>query len=165
MSTGTPTATPLSLQAKAQLFQQLLPGWVAAGGDPQRIVPLAEQLDGFLTAGDLPQAEATLDAILAILTEPTRTPTETPTATLSPTAPPTPTPPIPAAVSLGTIPTTAQIVYHFDGFIYVMDLDGSNATQITFQNPRNWEHAAVSYDHRRIVANEHGSEDSCLWLF
>ncbi len=155
------------VQAKMQLFQQLLPGWVAAGGDPQRIAPLAQRLDGFLKAGDLINANATLDAILAILTEATRTPTATPSLTPTPTPQPVSTVPKPVAVRLGTIPFTAQLVYHFNGFIYVMNLDGSNATQITFQNPRDWEHVAVSFDHRRVVANARGPEagDSCLWLF
>ena len=59
-----------------------------------------------------------------------------------------------ATVRLNRIPETAEIVYHQDGAIYVMDRDGRNETRITFGEPRQWEHAAVSPDRRFIAANE-----------
>jgi Tol biopolymer transport system component len=77
----------------------------------------------------------------------------------------------PQKVKLGTIPTEAEIVYHQDGFIYVMDRSGGNITQVTFENPRVWEHVAVSPDKNYIVANEQdpGSTaaggSSKIWLF
>ncbi len=40
-----------------------------------------------------------------------------------------------------------------DSHIWVMDDDGSNATQIIFDTSRNYEHVAVSFDRRYIVAN------------
>jgi len=60
----------------------------------------------------------------------------------------------PETVRLGTIPPEAEIVYHENGFIYVMDRGGRNITQLTFENPRLWEHVAVSPDKQYIVANE-----------
>lgn len=60
----------------------------------------------------------------------------------------------PAAVRLNRIPETAEIVYHQDGVIYVMDRDGRDETRITFGERRNWEHAAVSPNRRFIAANE-----------
>src|SRR5437867_2701999 len=50
-----------------------------------------------------------------------------------------------------------------------MDGDGENATQITFGR-RHYEHAAVSHDCKRIVANEwtrptEGGMSSRLWVF
>ncbi len=75
----------------------------------------------------------------------------------------------PVSVNLGAIPASADIVYLMptgippDGLpvvpgggfshIWVMDDDGSNATQITFDTSRNYEHVAVSFDRRYIVAN------------
>ena len=59
-----------------------------------------------------------------------------------------------AQVRLNRIPESAEIVYHRDGAIYVMDRDGTNETRITFGEPRNWEHAAVSPDRRFIAAND-----------
>jgi len=65
-------------------------------------------------------------------------------------------PPIesPRPVRLGTIPPDATIVAHRDGFIIVMDSAGGGETQITFDEPRTWEHVAVSFDRRFIVGNE-----------
>ena len=81
------------------------------------------------------------------------------------------------SVKLGKIPASAEIVYHSGGalpggggsYIFVMDKNGNTVTQITFETPRNYEHAAVSYDKRRIVANEIRPEPSgtrsILWLY
>ncbi len=161
-STPPVTAQQTEVLTKAHLFQDKAPAWVAAGGDPKRIEPLGQQLDGFLKAGKLAEASHTLDALLAILDEPpaaSRQPSlaqALPAGVLNPTT-----------VKLGKIPSSAEIIYHADGFIYVMDIDGNNATQITFEHPRHWEHVAASYDRRRIVANERGpgANDSRLWLF
>lgn len=75
----------------------------------------------------------------------------------------------PVSVNLGAIPASADIVYLMptgippDGLpvvpgggfshIWVMDDDGSNATQLTFDTSRNYEHVAVSFDRHYIVAN------------
>lgn len=92
-------------------------------------------------------------------------------------------------ITLGKIPPTAAIVYIApakssslfssllmpaggSSHIYVMDRDGGNASQITFEHPRNYEHVAVSHGHRYIIANEqlpnptgHPGGFSRLWLF
>lgn len=56
-------------------------------------------------------------------------------------------------VRLAPIPRSAAIVFHHDDHIYVMDADGGNVTQISFEGGRHLEHVAVSYDRRRIIAN------------
>ena len=73
---------------------------------------------------------------------------------------------------LAAIPSTAAISYHQNGFIFVMNEDGTGATQITFEDPRVWEHVAVSPDRRYIVANEQlpnpsgeAGGNSRLWIF
>ncbi len=78
----------------------------------------------------------------------------------------------PQAVRLGTIPSDAEIVYHQDGLIYVMNRQHATITQITFDNPRRWEHVAVSRDRRFVVANEQlpnptgeAGGFSRLWIF
>lgn len=83
--------------------------------------------------------------------------------------PPGPTITTPVSVALGAIPAAAEIVYISSGLIYVMDRTGQNVAQITFQNPRDWEHVAVSHDHRYIVGNARltdssGGLHSQLWI-
>lgn len=79
----------------------------------------------------------------------------------------------PVAVKLNRIPDQAEIIYLQDGYqIYTMDHSGGNVTQITFEHPRNYEHVAVSPDHRFIVTNEQlpnpinqPGGKSVIWLF
>lgn len=74
----------------------------------------------------------------------------------------------PRSVKLGKLPDSAEVVYHGEnGYIYVMDRNGQNVEQITFGRSRRFEHAAISYDRRYLVANEHGDpkRPSILWLF
>lgn len=76
----------------------------------------------------------------------------------------------PTPVKLSKIPPSAEIVYHKDSYIYVMDANGGNVTQITFENPRRWEHVAVSHNHRYVVADEvrqaaSGGDQMMLWVF
>lgn len=75
-------------------------------------------------------------------------------------------------VRLGRLPPEAEIVFHQDKLIYVMDRTGGNLAQITLENPRDYEHVAVSPDRLSVVANEqlpNPSGDpggrSRLWLF
>ncbi len=78
----------------------------------------------------------------------------------------------PVSVQLRSIPDQAEIIFLQDGYkIYVMDRRGDNVTQITF-TPRNYEHVAVSFDRRFIVANEQlpnptnqPGGNSVIWLF
>lgn len=75
-------------------------------------------------------------------------------------------------VKLGKITDKAEIIYHFEKYVYTMDRNGESVTRITFENPRAWEHVAVSFDHRFIVGNEQlpnpegaPGGHSRLWLF
>ncbi len=88
--------------------------------------------------------------------------------------PPAPGPLItaPVPVTLNRIPDQAEIIFHQDDYIYVMDRQGDNVTQITFEQPRAYEHVAVSHDRRFIVANEQlpnptnqPGGNSVLWLY
>lgn len=149
------------VQKKIQQVHENAPRWVAAGGDRRRIEPLAEQLDKFLKAGQLREAEESVDKILAILEA---APSGAPAAAEA-TSPATK----PVPVKLGKIPPQAEIVYNADSFIYVMDGNGKDVTQITFTR-RHWEHVAVSHDRKRVVANEwarpaEGGASSRLWVF
>jgi Tol biopolymer transport system component len=60
----------------------------------------------------------------------------------------------PQPVHVAPLPADAQIIAHRDGFIIAMDGSGGRQTQITFDEPRVWEHVAVSFDRRFIVGNE-----------
>jgi hypothetical protein len=79
----------------------------------------------------------------------------------------------PVAVKLNRIPDQAEIIFLQDGYyIYTMDRAGGNVTQITFEHPRNYEHVAVSMNHRFIVTNEQlpnptnqPGGNSVIWLF
>ncbi|MCI0525675.1 MAG: hypothetical protein L0Y75_10470, partial [Acidobacteria bacterium] len=79
----------------------------------------------------------------------------------------------PVSVKLNRIPDQAEIIFLQDGYnIYVMDRRGGNVTQITFERPRNYEHVAVSFDRRFIVANEQlpnpanqPGGKSVIWLY
>lgn len=150
---------PASVMAKMQQVHGLLPSWVYAGGDVADVTPLLQRVSQSLAAADPDGAEQTLDQILSIITTPL-VPVYTP--------PPGPylTPAV--AVPLNVLPAAAAIVAHFQGHIYVMDQTGQQVTQITLGTARPWEHVAVSYDHRYVVANEHPTTEpsrSRLWLF
>jgi Tol biopolymer transport system component len=79
----------------------------------------------------------------------------------------------PVQVKLNPIPKQAEIIFLQDGhYIYTMDRHGGDVTQITFEHPRNYEHVAVSFDRRFIVANEQlpnptnqPGGNSLIWLF
>jgi len=60
----------------------------------------------------------------------------------------------PVSVKLNRIPDQADIIFLGNGYIYAMDHRGGNVTQITCERPRQYEHVAVSFDRRFIVANE-----------
>ncbi len=78
----------------------------------------------------------------------------------------------PVSVKLNRIPDQAEIIFLQDGYyIYAMDR-GGGVTQITFERPRNYEHVAVSFDRRFIVANEQlpnptnqPGGNSVIWLY
>lgn len=80
---------------------------------------------------------------------------------------------MPQPARLEKIPASAAISFHRHGFIWVMDEDGKNAHQISFEKPQGaWEHVAVSFDRRYVAANEQMPNPkglpggiSRLWLF
>jgi hypothetical protein len=159
-STATSESVVERVQRKAKEFDSKAPQWVASGGNPDRIRPLAEQLNVHLKAGDPAKAEPILDQLLAIVSAPS-------TATRSTVAPASATP---RAVRLARIPDDATIVFHRDQLIFVMDSTGGNITQITFDKGHHFEHVAVSYDRKRVVANYFadpsvGSRSSRLVLY
>src|SRR5687767_3426846 len=51
-------------------------------------------------------------------------------------------------VRVSPVPAGAEIVYHRQGFFFVMDAEGANETRITFDESRTWEHVALSFDRR-----------------
>jgi hypothetical protein len=133
------------IQQKAQRVQQLAPQWVAAGGNPAEIERLGGQADAAIKAGKPDEAEAALDQLLAIVERAPAGPATSSTATGPPGTP--------RRVKLGRIPDNAAILFINNSQIYVMDRDGGNITQITFESPRHYETAAVSQDRRYVVAN------------
>ena len=60
----------------------------------------------------------------------------------------------PRFARVAAIPAEARIVAHRDGFVVAMDEAGDHETQITFDEPRAWEHVAASFDRRFVVGNE-----------
>ena len=56
-------------------------------------------------------------------------------------------------IKISPIPASAKIIFHENNFIYVMDENGGNITQITFDNSYVLEHVAVLNDRTKIVAN------------
>ena len=48
---------------------------------------------------------------------------------------------VPQSVKLGQIPKEAEIVFHKDKYIYVMNATGTTVNQITFENPRQEGHS------------------------
>ena len=55
--------------------------------------------------------------------------------------------------NLNELPESSKIIYHKDNFIYAMDADGANETQISFDNTFTLEHVAVSNDRTKLIAN------------
>jgi hypothetical protein len=148
-----------TVMAKLQQVQSLMSPWVYSGGDPAKVVPLLQRVDQSLRAADPDGAEQTLDQILLMITIP-----------LVPVYTPPPGPYLTSAVpvTLATVSPAAAMVAYFQGHIYTMDQAGQQVSQITFGTSRPWEHVAVSYDRRYIVANEHPATDpsrSRVWLF
>lgn len=57
-------------------------------------------------------------------------------------------------IKVARIPASAQIVFHVQGAgIFVMNADGTGRTQITFDTSKVYQHVAVSFDRRYVVAN------------
>jgi Tol biopolymer transport system component len=56
-------------------------------------------------------------------------------------------------IQISPIPANAKIIFHENNYIYSMDENGGNITQITFDNSCVLEHVAVLHDRTKIVAN------------
>lgn len=143
------------VKRKAQQVQENARKWVEAGGDMSQIEPLAQQVDKAVKAGNLSDAEAALDKILALV------------------GAATPSRGTAAATSTRAIasPADAEIVYPANGYIYTMRADGSGITQLTSGQRRTFEHVTISPDRRWMVGNVQGpptaagQSTSKLWLY
>jgi Tol biopolymer transport system component len=148
------------VEKKLREFQARSSEWIAAGGDSTRIQNFAERMDERLKAQDLEGANKLLDEILAMV-ESTHDADATPVAPRAGAAEPRP-------ASLRAVPVGAAIVFHKSQHIYVSKADGTDVTQITFDNPRRYEHVAVSSDRTKLAANyyaESGGESSRLVIY
>ena len=162
------------IQEKVREVQTKFPKWVESGGDPSRLETLRKDVDDYMKTGRLEDVEDTLDKILAIMEG--RTPSDSrPNPAPSPPSTSTASKPTDKTLSperkirVGRIPESAEIVYSVRNNIYVMDANGANVTQITFDGNRHLEHVAVSTDRRYIVTNytahaSHGDFSSRLLL-
>ena len=157
------------IQHKIQRLHAEVQRWQQEGRDPSPVGQLMQAFEPLMQQGRVQEAEARLDQALVLLGQ-ERATTQTPTPGTSTEQFPVISQPRP--VTLGNIPESAEIVFPAqDGFIYVMDRNGGHVAQITFQNPRSWEHVAVSFDHRFIVGgqttNLHDPVGTieALWLF
>ena len=163
-----PTPQQKSVHQKAEKVQEGIVKWIQAGRDPSPVAEIIKEIGPLLKENKFRDAELVLDRALALLgTEKVDQP-ENNISTISLGDEPYITEP--RQVKVGNIPDNAEIVYHQKGFIYVMDKDAEKVTQITFENPRKYEHVAVSYDRKYLIANDHEPKDSGvkpsrLWIF
>lgn len=159
------------LQAKVRRIDELMPQWVAAGGVHERIARLGQATDANIKAGRLKEAEETLDNIIAILSGTQEKPGAVSSASPQPKAAvqqgPFITSPVP--IKVGQMPQDAAIIFwsvRYDAKrpdtpslgpseLYVMNINGENVTRLTFTGGQDFEHAAVSFDRKKIVVNRY----------
>jgi len=110
--------------------------WVQEGRNPTRIGRMLDQVDPLLKRGKIQEAEDLIDRALTMIYDQVHLDEQEMTSSIRP------------------IPPDAELVFHRNGYIYTMRADGSKVTQITFKDSRHYEHVAVSYDRRYIIANE-----------
>ena len=134
------------IQAKMEHFHQVAPRWVIRGGDPRYLEKQAQQLEQYMKAQRFEEAEVLLDEMIAVVMGVSDT-----SYTLGEYNQPAPR--LPQSVELTLLPPWAEIIFHDKGHIHVMDGNGQRTVQITKENPRQYEHVAVSHDHRYIAAN------------
>jgi Tol biopolymer transport system component len=154
------------VQELAGKVQAGIQRWIAEGRDPSPATTLVGQIDPLIKAGKLAEAEALLNRALVILDSekgvvsvPRFEPARIGQAPFISTA---------KSVKLSRIPSTADLIFHRDGYLFTMDREGGQVTQITFGTQRSYEHAAVSYGQRFVVANEHPPQQpgsSIIWLY
>lgn len=154
------------VQELAQKVQAGIQRWISEGRDPAPATALVDQLDPLIKAGKLAEAEALLNRALVIL-DSGQGPVTVPRLNTREIGQ-APFISAPTAVKLSRIPSVADLIFHRDGHLFTMDRDGGNVTQITSGTPRKYEHAAVSYGRRFVVANEHPANvpgSSIVWLY
>jgi hypothetical protein len=132
------------VQRKLEAFQAGASRWVESGGDPSKVKAYGERIDRALKSGDIDAGERVVDEALATFGAEAAPPA--PASTTSRSAGP-------RRVDLKPIPANAEIVFHKDGQIYVMDGRGENVQRVTSIEKRRLEHVAVSHDRKRIAAN------------
>jgi len=162
------SATPRTPQRGARLsgLQQQIDEWLAAGGDPAKVLPMGQKLDSLLASGTPEQIDAQIDRIRRLIAT---VPTPAPRANARP-----------RAIDVRPIPPGAAIIFwsvRYDptrrgptlgpSELYTMDAQGGAVTQITYNNPQAYEHAAVSCDRKMIAADRYlrsGTGPAGLWL-
>lgn len=188
---GGPPQGAMRLGPKMQRLQQLLAKRREAGDDISHIEEMMRPMEGLMREGKVEAAEQLVDRVLRAAQQtgdapqtPAPTP-EQPSVSLGQKAQDLqeriqrwvasggdPNRIRPHAERLhpllqaGNHAEAAEIIYHDHRFIFTMDRNGENVVQMTFGNPRHWEHVAVSYDHRYVLGNMHSTPgQSELWLF
>lgn len=176
------------IEGKARRVQELVPKWVQAGGDPNRVVPLGQQVDAHMKAGRIAEAEHVMDRMLAIVTSqesaeppivsPAESEARTPGQSL---AMPGRYLGTPRSIELAPLPPDAAVLFWSTRYdrgrpdtpslgpseLYAMNRGGGHVTQITSNNPQSYEHAAVSFDRKFIAANRYlkeGKGETGLWV-
>ena len=147
-------------QQKMERVQAGMQRWVGDGRDVEPVGKLLEEIPPLARSGRVADAEAVLDRALAMLDTP-----ESASARARAALPSQGQIGPARAVRLTPIPAEAELIFHQDGQLWVMDRDGSHVTQITFGEARHYEHAALSYDHRLVIANVFEGDHSLLWLY
>jgi hypothetical protein len=157
-----PNQRESDVMEKAKRVQEQIPAWVNAGGDPNQIAALVRKVEGYVKAGNVQEASRTLDEALAILATPPKASSDSKTKGRAISLEGVH---IGAATSAAVrkIPDWGAIVYHADGYLHVIQEDGSRAERITLDRPKQWEHVAASHDWKYVVAN--AQPNSTLWLF
>lgn len=174
----------ISIQQKLDQIQELSLQLVAAGGNQDTIAPLGQQVFAYIKAGKLKEAEDLLDKILAIVTSSIKSlKNPSPVATQpKPIVQPGTFITKPKSIELGKLLSDAAIIFWSVRYeanrpdrlsfgpseLYVMNKEGGNVTQITFNHPQHYEHAAVSFDRKMIACNRNrykdGSSSGAIWI-
>ena len=147
-------------QEKMERVQSGMQQWIVEGRDVEPVASLLRQVEPLAREGKASEIETLLDRALEMLATPA--PASAPRTAALTAGPGVSTP---VAVRLAAIPTTVELIFHQNGQLWAMDRNGDHVTQITFGTARAYEHAAVSYDHRFVVADAFEGGRARLWLF
>ena len=148
------------LQQKLTEIQTKVPEWLATHPGSTEIDKLLKELGSLIDKRKFAAAEPVVDRILVLLKEETKEDA----MSLNPKGKEGITEA--KSIRLAQIPGNAEIIFHQDGYLWTMDRNGARITQLTFGEKKSYEHAAVSSDHRYIVADLDMKEDGFyLWLY